>query len=89
MLNVLAFYCHLNTGQPNHLNTEQLDAILFSYVLVWYSNGRSRKWDISNGCHSDQLTDSRTLTEEKYVKGLSCPSLSKIIEPTRKLGETI
>ena len=23
---------HLNIGQPNHLNTEQMDAILLSYV---------------------------------------------------------
>ena len=38
MPNGLVFECHLNTGQPNHLNTAQMDAILFSYVLVWYSN---------------------------------------------------
>ena len=25
----------------NHLNTGQIDAILFSYVLVWYLNGWS------------------------------------------------
>ena len=28
----------LNPGQPNHLNTGQMDAFYFSYVLVWYSN---------------------------------------------------
>ena len=27
--------------QLNHLNTGQMDAILFSYVLVRYLNGRS------------------------------------------------
>ena len=31
---------YLNTWQPRHLNTRQMDAI-FSYVLLWYSNGRS------------------------------------------------
>ena len=30
--NGLVFKCHMNTGQ--------MDAILFSYVLFWYSNGR-------------------------------------------------
>ena len=35
------FECHLNTGQPDHLSTKQMDTILFSYVLVWYSNGWS------------------------------------------------
>ena len=34
------FECHLNTGHPNHLNTgQQMDAILFSYVLVRYLKG--------------------------------------------------
>ena len=28
------FICHLNTRQPGHLNTRQMDAILVSYVLV-------------------------------------------------------
>ena len=37
----LNFECHLNTRQPNHLNTRQMDAILFSYVLVRFSNGGS------------------------------------------------
>ena len=32
--NGLVFKCHLNTRQPNHLNTGQTDAILFSFVLV-------------------------------------------------------
>ena len=32
---------HLNARQPNQLNTGQIDAILFSYVLVWYLNGLS------------------------------------------------
>ena len=41
MPNGLVFECHLNTGQPNHLNTGQMDNIIFSYVLVWYLNGRS------------------------------------------------
>ena len=35
----LVFKCHLNTVQPNYLNTRQMDAILFIYVLVEYSNG--------------------------------------------------
>ena len=39
------FKCHLNTGEPNHLNTGQMDAILFSDVLVWYLNGQSRTAD--------------------------------------------
>ena len=40
MPNGPVFECHLNTGQPDHLNAEQMDAILFSYELVQYSNGR-------------------------------------------------
>ena len=36
-----AFKCHLNSGQPDHLNTRQMDNILFSYLLSWYLNGRS------------------------------------------------
>ena len=32
--NGLVFECHLNTGQPNHLNTRLMKAILFSYVMV-------------------------------------------------------
>ena len=35
------FKCHLNTQQPNHLNTGQMNAILFSYELVRYSSGQS------------------------------------------------
>ena len=34
MPNNLALESHLNTGQPNHLNTRQIDAILFSYVFL-------------------------------------------------------
>ena len=41
-VNGQVFKCHLNTGQLNHLNTGQMDAILFSYVLVPYSNDWSR-----------------------------------------------
>ena len=44
MPNGPVFKWHLNnriTGQPDHLNTRKMDAILFSYVLVWYSNGWS------------------------------------------------
>ena len=40
-LNGPVFKCHSNTGQPDHLNTGKMDAILFCYVLVRYSNGRS------------------------------------------------
>ena len=35
------FKGYLNTGLPNHLKTEKMDAIFFSYVLVWYLNGQS------------------------------------------------
>ena len=38
MPNGQVFNYHLNTRQPDHLNTRQMDAILFSYVLVLYSN---------------------------------------------------
>ena len=41
MPNGLVLESHLNTGQCNHLNTRQMDATFFSYVLVWYSNGRA------------------------------------------------
>ena len=47
MPNGLVSECHLNTGQPNHLNTGQMDAILFSYVLVQYLNGWSSTDDIA------------------------------------------
>ena len=43
---ILVFKCHMKTGQPIHLNTWQMDAILFSYVLVWYWNGWSSTKDI-------------------------------------------
>ena len=33
--------CHMNTRWPDHLNTGQMGAILFSFVLVRYSNGPS------------------------------------------------
>ena len=33
MPNGLVFGCHLNTGQPNHLNIGQMDAILF--FMYW------------------------------------------------------
>ena len=39
MPNGLVLECRLNTRQPNHLNTRQMFAILFSYALVHYSNG--------------------------------------------------
>ena len=39
MPNGLVFECHLNTGQ--------MDPILYSYVLVRYSNGRSSTKDIT------------------------------------------
>ena len=41
MPNILVFKCHLHTRQPDHLNTGQMDTILFNYVLVGYSNGWS------------------------------------------------
>ena len=49
MPNGMVFKCHLNTKQPNHLNTGHMDAILFSYLLVKYSNGWSGTWDIAHG----------------------------------------
>ena len=36
----------MNTGEPDHLNTWQMDAILFSYVLVWCLIGQSTTKDI-------------------------------------------
>ena len=48
MPNVLVFKCHENTWQPNHLNTRQMVAVLFSYVLVWYLIGRSSTLDITH-----------------------------------------
>ena len=36
MPNGPVFKCHLNTGQPDNFNIKQMDAILFSYVLVRY-----------------------------------------------------
>ena len=41
MPNDMVFTCHLITGQ--------MDAILFSYLLVKYSNGWSGTWDIAHG----------------------------------------
>ena len=41
MPNGPVFECYLNTGQPDHLNTGQMDTILYSYVLVQYLNGQS------------------------------------------------
>ena len=38
MPNGLVFECHLITGQPNHLNTKQVDTILFSFMYwlgIW------------------------------------------------------
>ena len=37
------FECHLNTGHPNCLNTEQMDAILFSYSMVQYLKSKFKK----------------------------------------------
>ena len=31
-----------------YLNTRQMNAISFSYVLFWYSNGCSSTWDIAH-----------------------------------------
>ena len=47
MPNGPVFECHLKTGQPNHFNNGQMDAILFSYVMVWYLNGQSSTKDIA------------------------------------------
>ena len=43
MLNGEVFEYHLNTSQPDHLNTGQMGAMLFYFVLVWFSNGWSNK----------------------------------------------
>ena len=45
--------CHMNTGQPNHWNTRQMDTILFSYVrfgilMVGLVHGPSPKTDYLN-----------------------------------------
>ena len=40
MPNGMVLECHLNTGQPDHLNNGELDAILFKLQKVWYSNAR-------------------------------------------------
>ena len=50
------FDCHLNTGQPNHLKTRQMDPILFSYVLVQYSNGQSSSLYIAQKLNIDYQT---------------------------------
>ena len=39
--NGTVFECHLKIGQSNHLNAHQIDIMLFSYVLVQYSDGWS------------------------------------------------
>ena len=43
------FKCHLNTGRLDHLNTRQMNAILFSYALVWYLNIKSSTQDKKHG----------------------------------------
>ena len=48
MPNGLVFKCHLNTGEPNHFNTRQMEAIMLFYVLVQYSNGHYSTWDITH-----------------------------------------
>ena len=40
MPNGMVLECHLNTGQPDHLNNRELDAILFT-IHIWYLNGWS------------------------------------------------
>ena len=39
---------YLNTGQPDHLNTREMVAILNSYALVRYLNGQSSTKDIAH-----------------------------------------
>ena len=41
MPNGPVFERHLITGKPDHLNTEQMDAICDFFVLVQYLNGQS------------------------------------------------
>ena len=48
MTNGLVFKFHLNTGQPDHLNIGQMDAIWFSYGLVLYLNGWFSTQDIAH-----------------------------------------
>ena len=60
--NGLVFECHWNKGQPNHLNTKQMDAILFSYVLVWYLNGWSSTWDRA----SDRVFEYQTIWNPNF-----------------------
>ena len=47
MPNSLVFKCHFNTPQPDQLNTVPINPILFTYVLVQYSNGQSGTSDIN------------------------------------------
>ena len=46
MPNGPVFECHLNSKQPDHLNTRKIDNILFSYVLIRYLNGWSKTYDM-------------------------------------------
>ena len=68
MPNSPVFKCYLGTGQPNHLNTRQMDAILFSYV-VRYSNG------LSNFYLNFQIKIKQLLSS-KFGKRSNCKKLS-------------
>ena len=56
MPNGPVFECHLKTGQ--------IDAILFSYVLVRYLNGRSSTHDLA----LDQPFEYQTIEIRTYLK---------------------
>ena len=58
----LVFECHLYTRQPNHLNTRQMDTILFSYVQVRYLNGWSSTYDIA----LDRLFEYQTICNPNF-----------------------
>ena len=93
MPNGLVFKCHLNMGQPNELNTIQMDAILFSYVMVWYSNGRPSTQDIP----IDRPFEYQTICNPNFKKlysnvsviqlvGIQIPTVSNII--SSKVNDT-
>ena len=57
--------CNLNAG-PDHFDTVQMDAILLSYVLVWYSNGQAGTYDIALDWPFENLSYA-TQQNNKYI----------------------
>ena len=48
-------------GQPDHLSAGQMDAILFSYALVQYSNGLSSLLDMAHNTKTFEIPTSKSL----------------------------